>query len=85
VTDPVGAAIPKAHVEATNQDTNVKHETETDDRGVYRFTDLQPGMYRVRVGAASFKTLREVLVSEEAHLRWNRVCLVFVCQIAGVG
>ena len=59
VTDPVGAAIPKAQVEATNQDTNVKHAAETDDHGVYRFTDLQPGMYRVRVTMASFKTFIE--------------------------
>jgi hypothetical protein len=27
---------------------------------------------------------REVLVSEEAHLRWDRIGLVFVGQIAGV-
>lgn len=28
--------------------------------------------------------LRKVLVSEEAHLRWNRIGLVFVGQVAGV-
>jgi hypothetical protein len=28
--------------------------------------------------------LRKVLVSEQAHLRWNRIGLVFVGQVAGV-
>jgi Carboxypeptidase regulatory-like domain len=56
VTDPGGAAIPKAHVEATEQNTNVKRESDTDERGVYSFTDLQPGIYRVAISAPSFKT-----------------------------
>ncbi|MGA2871711.1 MAG: carboxypeptidase-like regulatory domain-containing protein, partial [Verrucomicrobiota bacterium] len=30
VNDPTGAPIPGAHVEAVNQDTNVKSETDTD-------------------------------------------------------
>ncbi len=59
VTDPTGAAIANAHVEATNQDSNVKREAEADDRGVYSFTDLQPGMYRVSVSSPSFKTFIE--------------------------
>lgn len=28
---------------------------------------------------------RKVLVSEDAHLRWNRIGLVFVRQVAGIG
>ncbi len=28
---------------------------------------------------------RKVLVSEDAHLRWNRIGFVFVRQVAGVG
>jgi hypothetical protein len=28
--------------------------------------------------------LRKVLVSKDAHLRWNRIALVFVGQVAGV-
>jgi hypothetical protein len=56
VTDPTGAAVPKVHVEAMNQGTNVKSEVDTDDRGIYRFTDLQPGQYKVTVAAKSFRT-----------------------------
>ena len=56
VTDPTGAAVPGAHVEAVNQDTNVKSETNTDMHGVYRFTELQAGMYKVTVTMKAFKT-----------------------------
>ena len=59
VTDPAGAAVPKAQVEATNLDTNVKTEAATDDRGIYRFTNLQSGPYRVAVSAKAFKTYIE--------------------------
>ena len=55
VTDPAGAAVPGVHVEATNQETNVKSEATTDDRGIYRFTNLQPGLYKVTVTAPSFR------------------------------
>src|SRR5579864_5755653 len=55
VTDPANAVVPKAQVEAVDQNTNVKHNTESDDHGIYRFTDLQPGVYQVSVSAPSFK------------------------------
>ncbi|HUK14878.1 MAG TPA: carboxypeptidase-like regulatory domain-containing protein, partial [Bryobacteraceae bacterium] len=59
VTDPAGAAVPGAHVEAVNSGTNIKFETNTDDRGVYRFTDLQIGLYKVTMTAKSFATFVE--------------------------
>src|SRR5579884_1638543 len=59
VTDPSGAAVPKAHVVAVNQATNVSREADSDEHGVYRFTDLQPGLYRVTVTAPSFQTFTE--------------------------
>src|SRR5262249_47334909 len=49
------AAVPGVHVQATNLETDVKSETNTDDRGVYRFTNLQPGLYKVAVTAGSFR------------------------------
>ena len=54
VSDPTGAAVPGVHVEAVNQDTNVKAAADTDTSGVYRFTNLQPGFYKVTVTAKSF-------------------------------
>jgi hypothetical protein len=67
VTDPASAVVPKVHVEATAQDTNVKHETETDDHGIFRFADLQPGLYRVNVSAVSFKKFIEDNVQVQAN------------------
>ena len=62
VTDPTSAAVPGVHVEATNLGTNVKTEGDTDDRGVYRFTNLQPGTYRVAVTAKGFRPYVETNV-----------------------
>jgi hypothetical protein len=62
VIDPASAIVPGVHVEATNQETNVKSETKTDERGVYRFTNLQPGLYRVTVTAPSFRSYSETNV-----------------------
>lgn len=67
VTDPGAAAIPKAHVTATEQDTNVRHDADTDDHGIYRFTDLQPGMYRLNVTAPSFKTMIEANIEVQTN------------------
>jgi hypothetical protein len=59
VTDPTSAAVPGVRVEATNLETNVKSETNTDERGLYRFTNLQSGLYKVTVTAKSFRTYIE--------------------------
>ena len=62
VNDPTGAVVPGAHVEAVNQDTNVRSETDSDVHGVYRFTELQAGQYRLTVTAKSFRTFVETNV-----------------------
>ncbi len=67
VTDPAGASVPAVPVEATNLGTNIKRETTTDDRGVYRFTDLQPGLYQVSVKAKSFSPFSETNVQVQAN------------------
>jgi hypothetical protein len=59
VTDASGAVLPGVHVEATNQGTNVKSESDTDVHGIYRFTNLQEGLYKIAVAAKSFQTLIE--------------------------
>ncbi|MGA3016134.1 MAG: TonB-dependent receptor [Bryobacteraceae bacterium] len=59
VTDPTGAAVPGVHVEAVSLGTNVKSETDTDGRGVYRFTNLQEGSYKITVTAKSFQPFIE--------------------------
>ncbi len=59
VTDPSGAAIPGASVEARNVGTGVTRTTTTDVRGVYLFNDISLGNYKVTVTAKGFQTLIE--------------------------
>ncbi len=57
VTDPAGAAIPNAQVSIANQETGLNRRTvTTTESGDYVFTSLTPGLYRVTVEAAGFKT-----------------------------
>jgi Cna protein B-type domain. len=59
ITDSTGAALPGAHIEASNIATGLKKEATTDDRGAYLFNDLQPGTYNVTISATSFGSLRQ--------------------------
>src|SRR5580704_3292175 len=59
VTDPTGAPVPGAHVEAVNVGTNAKSAIDTDVHGVYHFTELQGGFYKLTVTAKSFGTFTE--------------------------
>ncbi|HLL72492.1 MAG TPA: TonB-dependent receptor [Pyrinomonadaceae bacterium] len=54
VTDPAGAVVVGATVKATHVATKTSRETETNDEGVYVLTNLQPGVYEVRVEAQGF-------------------------------
>jgi len=57
VTDPSGAVIPGAKVEALNTGTGAVRQTTSDDRGVYLFTSLLPGTYKVSVSATGFRSV----------------------------
>jgi len=57
VTDFTGALIPKAKIAATNVATGIARETETDESGTYRITNLKPGVYDVRIEHEGFKTV----------------------------
>ncbi len=54
VTDPSGAVVPGARVEAVNVATGVKRETTADSSGIYNVPDLPPGTYKVTVSAPNF-------------------------------
>jgi hypothetical protein len=69
ITDSTGAALPGAHIEASNIATGLKKEVTTDDRGAYLFNDLQPGTYNVTISATSFGTLRQ----EDIDIRVNTI------------
>jgi hypothetical protein len=55
VTDPNGAVVPGATVNATNVATNISSETQTNQVGTYTFTALPPGEFTVAVELTGFK------------------------------
>ena len=54
VTDPSGAAVPRATVMLTNKDINRSITVTSGSEGAYIATDIEPGHYRVRVTAPGF-------------------------------
>jgi hypothetical protein len=67
VTDPSGAAVTGAKVEAQNIGTGVSTSVVTDERGSYVFSSLQAGLYKVTVTATSFKALAQENVKIDAN------------------
>jgi hypothetical protein len=57
VTDPSGAVVTGAKVEALNVSTGSAKVAITDERGAFLFSDLQAGVYKLSFTARSFKTL----------------------------
>ncbi len=55
VTDPSKAVIPGAAISAQNINTNQTHETVSNASGSYTFTNLQPGVYTLKVSLQGFK------------------------------
>src|ERR1700678_1895254 len=58
ITDPNGAAVPRANVTAIETATAVKQTIATDGRGFYSFQSLPVGRYDVEVKADGFKPIR---------------------------
>lgn len=69
VTDPSGAAVSGAKVEALDEDKGVTQETATDVNGIYRFSALLPGAYKVSIAATGF----EMQVTPGVRLEANEV------------
>jgi hypothetical protein len=56
VTDPAGAVVPNAKVDATNAATGVAYPAVSTNTGNYTITDLPVGTYNLSVTASGFKT-----------------------------
>ncbi len=67
VTDQTGAVVANASVETTNSGTGLATDTKTDDHGVFEFTDLTPGVYKLTITATGFGTSVENGLRVEAN------------------
>ncbi|MGH9202233.1 MAG: carboxypeptidase regulatory-like domain-containing protein, partial [Vicinamibacterales bacterium] len=56
VTDQQKQVVPGASAMLTNKQTGVAQTTVSDERGVVRFVNMQPGRYDLRVELSGFKT-----------------------------
>ena len=69
ISDPGGAAVPGAKIEATNVGTGSVKTATADGRGGFTFSDLQPGVYKVVVSNTGFKTA----INEKITIAANNV------------
>ncbi len=79
VTDSSGAVIPGATVTLTNTDTNLILVRKSSGDGVYTFTPIKVGHYKVQVDATGFKTT----VREDLHVDVSQNLGVNVILAAG--
>jgi hypothetical protein len=59
VTDPSGAVVPGAHVTLTGTTLVGSKEADTDGQGEYRFNNLPPGTYTIKVVAKGFEVVEQ--------------------------
>jgi hypothetical protein len=70
VTDPTGAVISGAKVTVTNEDTGLTRSGTTTSAGIYVFSDLPVGSYRIQVESQGFKSeVRSKVVLNVADAR----------------
>jgi hypothetical protein len=55
VTDPDGTLVPGATIEATRLQTNYQYRTQSNEAGVYTFSQLREGEYTLRARAPGFQ------------------------------
>ena len=65
ITDPSSAVIRGAKVEAVNEQTKVAHTLDSDANGLYRFLNLDPGVYTISATAAGFSRTEQ----KDIHLQ----------------
>jgi hypothetical protein len=66
VSDPSGAAVPHAEIEAINQATQQSYRAVTSESGVYFIPYVLPGTYTVKVSATGFKGIVQENIIVEA-------------------
>lgn len=66
VTDGTGAAVPSAHITATQGSTGVTAETTSNGNGEFVFSSLAPTIYNISISAAGFTTFVQKGVTLQA-------------------
>src|SRR6267378_2465785 len=85
VQDAQGLTVSTATVKIINKGTNQETTAVLDDRGEFRVTNLQPGVYFVTAEASGFSTLKlENIVVEVDRVREFEVKLVVGCTSSTV-
>lgn len=85
VTDPQGSIVANATVTVTNVGTNKQENSETDEDGGYRFSNLQPGTYTVSINASGFGAFtQEKVVVEVGQVTTVDIPLTVAGQSATV-
>src|SRR5439155_1289835 len=70
VADQTGAAVAEAKLTLTNIDTGVALETLSNSSGTYRFPNVPPGKYKLRVTKPGFQTvIHESIVLESGRVQ----------------
>ncbi len=73
ISDPTGAAIPKAEVTLTNVETGVARTLTAEANGGYRFAPVPPGTYKLEVKATGFQseTIQNLNINLGMHVDQN--------------
>src|SRR5262245_27979237 len=82
VVDPTGAAVPNSKVAVENTKTGVVLTATTNEAGIYLFTSIQPGVYRLTVDASGFRRHIRNDVNVEVGAKMD---INFSLQIATAG
>jgi hypothetical protein len=73
--DPKGASVPNATVTTTNTETGIVRTTTTTSDGLYRFDNLAPGIYDVKIDVGGFNKVEakkiKVQVGEQRDVNFN--------------
>ena len=67
IIDQSGAVVQKVHVVVVNRATGVQRQTDADENGYYRITDLPPGAYDLKATVSGFKPLTQTNVRVAAN------------------
>lgn len=82
ITDASGAVVPRAQITATNTETNVAVDVQSNSEGNYIAPFLLPGKYKVAVGATGFRQVVRDNIIVQVN---DRIALNFSLEVGAVG